>query len=307
MALTTNVPSAIPQVTSHVVNGFTTDIQGVQFPLQMGVPLQNMYMFKVVPAAFSSTCVAQLQVVTPNLPLTFNQDPQGTAPNIITQPLSIENANFGEQIGIELDCERCVTISCASPSTSNVNVTVKGLDYLGNAITGTIVLAINTSSIVFLNPLSIVAEVTLDADPGSEVSVGNSNDIGLPYYLYNDQFFIKGSFGTDVLITQDITLAYNWRLNNPSITQYPNRGTINTYNLPDGVKMLVCTYYVMGSDGEINAEINNINQSSKKIVSVQNNTSGNAVLPYITPYDLKGVVYPEDLVFINKYISAKLN
>lgn len=320
MALTTNVPHPILQMTSYVQNGMSTDINGTLFPLQSGVPLQNLYLFDIIPAYLSSNCISNSNTWQPGgQPL--NQTNTGSDNNIISTALNLKNiTGFGisnrDVTGILLDCERGISLSFSGGTLiANTTVTVTGFDYLGNALQFSQALSGTVGTVYINQPISIVTSVVFSANfnPGgsgavTNVAIGNSNIIGLPYYLPNLNSLIQvGWTGSEFLST--VTPGNNWRITNPSSTPVPVRGSVNLPSNADGENLLTVLYYVYGSDSELNAELNNANQSSLKIASIQTSTGSNpqTVIPYLTQYDLTGVVYPADNDFIYAYGQAKLS
>lgn len=320
MALTTNVPRPNLQKTSYLRNGMSSDIEGVKFPLQSGVPIQNLYMFKVIPASFSATCVSSANYwLSGGQPL--NQVDTGSKPNIISTALNLKNiTGFGisnrDVTGILLDCERCLTFTFGGGTTiTSTTVTVKGFDYLGTAIEFSSVISGSVTSVTLLQPISIVTSIAFSNDFNSEgseglqtVSVGNSNIIGLPYYLKDYSYVMGVSWAGTALASTTATAGKNWRVSDPSSTPSPVRGCVTLPTATDGASLLTCCYYVYGSDSELNAGINNANQSALKVASIQISTGPKEqnVVPFLTKYDLTGVVYPGDNNFIYAYNQAKL-
>lgn len=329
MAITTIIPRATPQKTSYVKNGLSTDIKGTLFPLEVGVPLQSLYMFKVIPAPFSATCVSSANYwQAGGQPL--NQRNTGTDNNIVSIALDASNLlSLGKPYlstsGILLDCERCLSLTFGNGSLiSNTTVVVTGFDYLGNAVSFSQALSGTVSTVYLLHPIAIVTSLKFLADFNTEgsqgtqtVSVGNSNIIGLPYYLPTTEFILSATWDGSDVENSDITSGNNWRVNNASLTSGPSRGYITLPSATDGETLLTSCYYVYGTDSELNAELNNANQSSLKIASVQESlgfpltppqtTPPQNVLPFLIKYDLTGVVYPADNDFIYAYSQAKLS
>lgn len=331
MALTTIIPNTTtpfvkPQSVSHISNGISTDINGVQFPLQVGVPVQNIYTFKIIPAPSSDDCVAAAQSLGQSVSggsLTLQSSVQGTAPNIISQPVI-----FLGQKGVLLDCERALGFSFSIPTTQDTVCTVTGYDYRGVAIKTTSEdIPAGTSGTTVTTPICIVTDVSFSTNPipnsAGTISVGNTTYIGLPYLLTNAGFIVSAIWAGEVLDPDEIILGYDWRTLAELDTGSTARGFLNLFEGggTDGTNMLVFTYYVYGSDSELNAEINNHNQSSLKIVGVQKTASSSYatptyVLPYLVEQDLVGVQINQmgltnpggggDEAFMVKYADACL-
>lgn len=306
MALTTIIPNTTPpfikpQSVSHITNGITTDINGVSFPLQVGVPVQNIYTFKVIPSTGTTTSVLDAQKFagdnTSGGTLQLNTVVKGTGTDIHSQPIV-----FLGQNGVLLDCERCLLVTLTEATTSTSVLTITGFDYRGVAIKWTSAeLAIGTTTFSVNNPFSIVTSVSFAGNPfvgniNATISVGTSGFIGLPYYLKDVSYVISAMWNGATVESDDgaVFIGYNWRAVAALDTSYSARGVVNVgASLPNGSRLLVITYYVYGSDSELNAEINNLNQSSLKIVGVLN--SGSAVpnpapvFPYLVKQDLTGV------------------
>lgn len=319
MALTTNIPHPVRQSTSYMKNGMSFDLNGkggVPFTLQSGVPLQSLYMFRVIPASISSVCISNSNTwQEAGQPL--NQTNTGSGNNIISKAINLKNiAGFGisnrDVSAILLDRERCVSITFGSFTLSDSDVTVKGFDYLGNEVIITEFIESGTSEIVLeTNPLSIITSVVFSVNPGTTIQVGNSNNIGLPYYLTNKAYITSCAWNGTAIDpqTSQVQAANNWRVSTPTSSSGATRGYITTPSDTNGTALLTCCYYVMGSDSELEAELNNANQSSLKIASIQTSTGSNPqnVIPQLTQYDLTGVVYPADNDFIYAYNQAKLS
>lgn len=325
MALTTNLLHTTPQTTSYMRNGMSTDIEGTQFPLQTGVPIQNNYMFKVIPASYSTSCISSSNGwQSGGQPL--NQTNTGSGNNVISIALNPKNLlNYSipyySGSGILLDCERCPSITIGGGSLiSTCTVTFTGFDYQGKAITYSQGLSGTVTTQVIFQPFSIITSVvfspTFDAEGSAgeqTVSIGNSNVIGLPYYLPSTSYVASTTWAGAALATSTVTPGFNWRSNAVSVTSRPVRGYVTVPSNTNGTSLLTCCYYVSGSDSELNAELNNANQSSLKLAQVVQSTPAIAgvassnVVPYLTEYDLTGVVYPSDNAFLYKYNLAKLS
>lgn len=311
MAITTNVTSATKQTTSYTNNGFTTDtVGGVTFPLQQGVPYQNLYTFKVIPAVDSNTCVTSSQA-WPGSGVSYTLNTADTTSG--TQTIS-KYVYYNGTHGIKLDCERAVSLTVSGTTTTTTYITVTGYDYRGVAVsyisgissglTGTFCMAL---------PISIVTGIYASANPGVNLSFGNSGadfsdyaTIGLPYYLPSLSYIVSCAWDGESIAVSSSTVKIGnpWRSSPPtslgSGTQYA-RGGVILPSAPDGSKMLLVTYFVYGSDSEINSELQNNIQSTLNIVDVQQNTDSQYVWPYLTKYDLVGMQYPGDLTVAEAY------
>ena len=310
MALTTYLQNT----STYLKNGATQDMSGVQFPQQVGVPVQSLYMFTVVPVAANSACIS-----SPNpwfasgQPL--NTKMQGTAPNISATPIVING-----QKGLLLDCERRVSVTLDNGNAGDTSnpVVLKGYDRYLNPVTTYFNMPAPTGTpqvVVFPNPVLIVISVTFSEDfagsGGVLASIGTTNDIGLPYYLSQKSFVINSLWGSTPVTSNYIQTGYQWRngqtsttiISSPGVQSTgPTRGYITLPTSANNSTMLTCTYLVYGSDPEMDSELNVLNQSSLKIAKVQPNATTNvSVLPSIIKYDLIGVVYPADIEFINAY------
>jgi hypothetical protein len=308
MALTTLITNTVapftkPQSVSHLTNGITTDVNSVQFPLQVGVPVQNIYTFKVIPASVNATCIAAAASYfgsgAAGGAIRLNTTTQGTGADITATYTSVLGRN-----GLLLDCERYIALSFSTATLATTVVTVTGLDYRGVSIVASTSVPLGTTGTLPIGvPVSFVSGISFSVNPfvgnGSAVlSVGNTGYIGLPYYLRNTQYVISSSWN-NAPIPDDagaILQGYNWR----GLTTFAGinscaRGFVNVGgDQPDGESQLVVTYYVLGSDSELNAEIKNLNQSSLKIAGIQKTASSAYpnpvyVLPYLIDYDLTGV------------------
>lgn len=230
MAITTQllnskglITQGIPQTTSFVNNSFSTDTNGgIQFPLQKGVPMKSIYVFKITPApsgtSASKTCVAQAQAITNtgggNLTLNAGNSTTGSpdgyvqnysyrvaysgAPIVLTGDASTLNPRFtGGANCILLDCERTLSITNAgsAATTAPVNVTIGGWDYRGTPVAEQFTIDSGLaagSNRVSEKTYSIVGYVNISGNAGTNVlwssgifgQAGSSvAGIGLPYFL----------------------------------------------------------------------------------------------------------------------------
>ena len=316
MALTTNVAYIFPDKMTYVRNGMSIDAsgEGVQFPLQVGVPVQNNYLFKVIPASYSLTCVSGMNdYQAGGQPL--NQTNTGSGNNIISTALNSKNLpNYRlPATGVLLDCERCISLTVYYGSAiSTFTAYIEGFDYRGNAISFSATYSGSMTTVVILQPISIVTSVRFSNDfdasgsgTAQQMSVGNSNVIGLPYYLAKNDYVINATWAGTALAKSTITPGFNWRAAGTS--GWPTRGYVSIPSTANGTSLLTCLYSVTGSDYELNQEIDIENQSSLKIAQIQKSTGPLAqnVLPYLTEYDLTGVVSPANNDFIYQYNLAK--
>lgn len=308
MALTTIIPNLVspfkkPQTVSHLSNGISTDIHGVQFPLQVGVPVQNIYTFRVIPAPVSNTCVAQAASYfgseAPGGFITLNTSIQGTGANITAKPFTF----LGQQ-GLLLDCERTLQLNFSTVTLVDTVVTIRAYDYRGVPVVTTTNLDAGSGSAAIGLPVTGVMSIYFSVNPfsggsGNEtISAGTTGFIGLPYYLRNLQYIISSSWNEAAVDSDGGTIipGFNWRgLDTLVDINSCARGFVNVGDqLPDGSKQLVITYYVSGSDSELNAEVANLNQSSLKIAGIHKTASSSYpnpvyVYPYLIDYDLTGI------------------
>jgi hypothetical protein len=327
MALTTiipqlpNAPAVKPQSVSHISNGITTDINGTTFPLQTGVPVQNIYTFKVIPASVENEAVCQFKNfgdTGAGGSLTLNTFVVGSGNDIISRPIV-----FLGQPAVLLDCERILVLYFSKATLGACIATVTGYDYRGVAIyitSGNI--PTGTNNVNIYAGFSVVTSVSLSANPfpsgDGSVSVGTNSQISLPYLLTNTSYVINSSWAGSDQAT--IEAGYNWRVIPELSLTSTARGFVDCNNVAcDGNKELIVTYYVYGSDSELNAEIMNLNQSSLKIVGVQKTESSDYpnpvyVYPYLLDQDLTGLQLNNsspsnvsgggDLPFFKQYVTT---
>lgn len=318
MAITTNVPGATKQTTSFTNNGFSTDtLGGFNFPLQKGVPYQNLYTFKVIPAIDSDTCVASSQS-WPGATTSYTLNTTNTVSG--TQLLSTAFLYNGLP-AIRLDCERSVSIKTTGTTTATIAVTISGLDYIGNPLQ--VVEGITAGfngSIGLSAPISVITSITSSANPGVPLSFGNGGQrIGLPYFLSQLSYVTSCTWDTTAVSinSTNITVGTIWRQTPPISLLFTNtpRGYVTVPTDADGVRPLVITYLVSGSDSEMNGELANLNQSTLKLINANVAVAGNKpgfptgqyIWPYLTQYDLVGMNYPGDLAaatIYNSYITT---
>lgn len=313
MALTTYLPLSVPQGETYLKNGWSQDTAGVQFPLQVGVPVQTPYMFKVVPAPRSTDCVSSANYWwSGGQPL--NTKAQGTAQNVTSKPVTING-----QSGVQLDCERCLALYVGGGSIiTATTVTVTGYNYRGKALTFSYAVEATPGTQFNLpTPISIVTSVKFspsfepEGSPFIQFSVGTSNLIGLPYRLsHKNQYILSLQYaGASISPSTQATSGLNWRVTSPTIAGNSGCGYITCPSDTNGSNVLTCCYYIEGADGELSREMEILNQSSLKVGDVQKSTGPQAqqVFPEIISYDLTGVVYPADSAFINTYNKLKLS
>ncbi len=306
MALTTLVQNSLPTIEAptHYENGLSIGINNVQFPLQVDVPVSPIYTFKIVPASIDTDCIAAAQSLgtgTAGGNLTLQTTVQGTAPNIISQPIT-----YRGQTGVLLDCERALAIVFSSPTQVATVLTVSGYDYRGvptQYTSGT--LATGTDDFSETVPFSVITSVNFSVNPfisdaSKTISVGTNQWIALPYLLTNDDYVISTSWAGSPLSSSSgaVYTGYNWRLNS-SYGTYSARGFVDCgLTAPNGTNLLVITYYVYGADAELSNQISNKNQSALKIVNVQKNASSSyptSSLPLNVPVFVYPKLLPQDL------------
>lgn len=322
----------VMQNVSYITNGISTDITQTQFPLQLGVPVKNLYNFQVIPAESgtlqSNTCVSQITTLNGagsfTLPLNTTNTVSVVNPLPLVSTISQVVSANGQYPAILLDCERCIALYFGSVTTVAVTCTVQALDYRGVPMTIQQNVPIGTSSIAITNPVSVVLSVVLSGNPVSvtpTVAVGNAGVIGYPYYI-RDVTQIVQCIWNGVAQEQGDAFAgliagYNWRATPPSSATSminPTRGYFITTSdgqpLPNGNIKLCTTYNIQGSDSELNANVQNLNESAIGCLGVSKTTSGDYALPYIVEGDLIGVQWNSNSKagqrpFITTYTTLK--
>jgi hypothetical protein len=308
------------QVTSFVSNSFTTDTNGgVKFPLQEGVPMQTMYLFKVIPAAYLDDCIyAGNDNISGYVPLLTT----GTAGTtvivgyrgqpIITGFTPTPGFTGGVNV-IQLDCERSIGITFNDFTTAETVVTIGGWDYRGIAVSEQLTIPIGETYFASVRPYSIIGYINFSALPGVGIKIGTNNTIGLPYMVTNLTDIINIVYDEEPLsLTDDVVVGNVWRSatngvpnNIPEITgTLSARGVINLPAAPDGVAILSVYAFIYGADGETNTNIQNLIPSTLSIYSVSNNVSGEATWPSLVPQDLVGMQYPGDNAVFAAYTAA---
>lgn len=329
MAITTQllnskglITQGIPQTTSFVNNSFSTDTNGgIQFPLQKGVPMKSIYMFKITPAesisATSKTSIAQAQAITANGGgnLTLNagnsETSQGLvdfyshrvaysgAPIVLTGNQSTLNPRFtGGANCILLDCERTVSISNGgtAATTAPINVTIGGWDYRGTPVAEQY--TINAGLGVGSNKISektysIVGYVNISGNAGASVlweagTYGQATTsvagVGLPYFLSDKNDVISLSQGGVPQAWQTYVIpGTNWRsLTAPTITSNAACGRLQFPITPNGIDAIALTYLVYGADSETNANVQNLYEPTLLQYSFETNQKTPA--QYVLPY-----------------------
>jgi hypothetical protein len=335
----------IAQAVTYTQNGYSCDVNKVHFPLQIGVPVSPIYTWDIIPASVSQTCISPATVVgtgTNVIQLPLQTTVQGTEPNIQSIPFTFVTNQFDQPQGVLLDCERCMTFYFSSPTQRAVYAFFSAYDYRGvysqggnssNLTTGYLI-PIGATSYTIPCPVSYIPEpVQLSESPyttntTATVSIGTSSYIGFPYMIANPSYIISAYWNnTNLVGTGTFIPAFNWRVPSSALNvNYSPRGFWSLPSAADGSKMLVITAYYPGADSELNAEIQNLNQSSLKVAQIQKKASSAYPTPVfvennILPYDLTGVQInwnipvqtianieagnvPGDAVFYQNYIAA---
>lgn len=319
----------VMQNVSYITNGISTDITQTQFPLQLGVPVKNLYNFQVIPAESNTlqanTCVSQITTLTGagtfTLPLNTVDTVSAVNPLPLVSTISRVVSANGQYPAILLDCERRIGLYFGGATTLAVNCTVQALDYRGVPMTIQQTIPLGTTSISITNPVCVVLSVVLSGNPGVTVAVGNAGVIGYPYYI-KDISQVVQCIWNGVAQEQGDAFAgqvsgYNWRSIPPSNAASmvnPTRGCFITTSdgqpLPNGTMKLSITYNVQGSDSELNANVQNLNESAIGCLGVYKTTSGDYALPYIVEGDLIGVQWNSNpdagqRPFIDAYTTLK--
>jgi hypothetical protein len=328
MAVTTILKSSSPQTTTLLQTGMCYDVNSTQFPLQQGVPVKNIYAFEVTPAPGTGvpaeTCISAAQAITAAgfIPLNTTSTISGTV--VTANVLSTVDTYSGVST-VFLDCERCPALYFNAPTTNVANqyCVIGGYDYRGIAVTQQITIPNGVNGeLIFDNPMAAITSVYftgLISDGIITVSVGNSNRIGLPYFLSGNGRSISLStteaytgegniFSSATLSTAGNVVHGNiWRVNPPSASN-PCRGFLDFTQGQmdvafDGDTYLTYTYYVNGGDSELNnlcqnvdftaANANNtVDLSAMALLNATKTASGNLYgFPYLTPADLVGLQF----------------
>lgn len=330
--------AGIQQNVSYTTNGFSNDVTQTQFPLQLGVPIQNLYTFNVMPAEVNDYCIAQAQTPTNtsggSFYATLNTSDTYSLVSAYINTVS-RTARYNGSNAVQFDCERCLTLNFFQSNGTTATVTdvattvvVQALDYRGVPMTIAAYLAAGASSFSFGNPVSTVLSVQFSNTPftGSKTfSLGNNSTIGLPYVCrrtvqivnaawlgaplrnltYADQGDFVGMSLGDAwrqLTTSELSNPnYMSGLNSNANTGFmgnPARGTValdingSDYEAT-GSATFSMTYFVYGSDSEINANIQNLNESALAMWDITGVTSASAsttsyAWPYLVQGDLTG-------------------
>jgi len=311
MALTTFIPKLIPPFTkpqevSYITNGISMDVNNVKFPLQAGVPIQPIYMFKVIPAPSSANVTSPYTTSTNSAGFTLNPITTQQSATVSSAPfIQVQPITFLGKSGALLDCERSLVVNFTTPSTATTIMTLKGYDYRGVAVqTTTPALTIGTTNYVISTPISIFTSISFSSNPffvsAATITVQTTDEIGFPYLLTSQSYVISANWnGTSLLPSSGFfSPGYLWRTLGAFTVNTSARGFWELPSSPDGIKEFIMTAYYYGADSEINAEINNLNQSSLKVVGVTKTDSSSYptptyVYPYLVSQDLTGVQIDE--------------
>ena len=312
------IPTPVQQDVTYTQNGYTSDVTKTSFPLQKGVPLTAPYMFKVIPASVSTNCISPANAyIAAGQPL--NTVTQGTAPNITARAIT-----FNNQPCLLLDCERVLSINltgAGSTSFAGTTITITGyivgdgglipctsettleqVDFSSNT-------AICSCAMSVVTGVSFSNSFQLGGQPAVYVSIGTCGVIGLPYLLTNQSYVLSLYWNNTSFALSDIVPGVNWRTQEVDAVTNNPRGVVELPSNPNGAMQLSMCYVVTGMDSELNAELQNKNQSSLKLLGVQKSASSaypnpNLLYPNLTKYDLRGIVYPGDNAFLQSYSQA---
>lgn len=317
--------AAIQQTTSYTTNGFNCDVTQTQFPLQLGVPLQNNYTYNVIPAELNFECVSATNTYSSAsgffLPLKTTvtyADSSSTSVQVVSRIVQYNGSS-----AVQFDCERPLLITF-SASTIACTITVQALDYRGVPMTmQKYVAGTSVTSALFTNPVSTIISIYFSNAPFSSgtIQAGNNDWIGLPYFLastnlvqscnwagkplrastYTDQGefrgIVVGNAWRSISATNLASSSYMSGINSNNNTGYmsnPTRGVVElnaggTETAPDGDAPFSITYFVYGSDSETDANLQNLNYSALGLYSVKGVTSSSAdTVSYAWPYITRG-------------------
>lgn len=312
------IPTPVQQDVTYTQNGYTSDVTKTSFPLQKGVPLTAPYMFKVIPASVSSNCISPANAyIAAGQPL--NTVTQGTAPNITARAIT-----FNNQPCLLLDCERVLSITLTGGgATSFFNSVLTITGYVvgdGGLIPCTASTELTqesfTDNSTFCScAISVVTGVSfsnsfqLSGQPAVYASIGTTQVIGLPYLLTNLSYIQSLYWNNTAFAITNVIPGLNWRTQEVDALTNNPRGVVVLPTNPNGAMQLSMCYVVTGMDSELNAELQNKNQSSLKLLGVQKSASSaypnpNLLYPNLTKYDLRGIVYPGDNAFLQSYSQA---
>ena len=328
MSITSLFPNRKYQTTTMLQTGMTYDVNGTVFPLQQGVPQRSIYVYEVVPAPLASNCLSDSNDTTGEAVTGFQ--PLNTFASIVGDPISNVSSTYVQSYNgtptVFFDVERCPTITFEAGgggASEECTVYFTGIDYRGVPITSTITVPSTQeagTTITANSPMLGIQYIYIDGTIGTVgnpqiVTFGNSNCIGLPYYLssignilaygYRN---VKNNTSTNIdpsSFDNFFEPGNNWRNTAPSAETCARGFFITDDNLSqdEGDIAYMVSYYVNGGDSELNNLLQNAVFSSSNendcyglnafaTIGCQLTDSGTQyAYPILTSADLVGLQY----------------
>ena len=358
MAITSYTPNPKAQTTTLLQNGMTFDVNGTNFPLQQGIPIGPIYTFKVVPVPKNTICITSAQSMTAPGFMTLNSSytvgvadtningDSGYLNNYISSTVKELNGNSI----IYLDCERAPSYTITGGTTTNstdVKIILTGVDYRGQPATRSVTIAANTivGTYNFTSEILGIQYVYIDgaiSTGESQISIGSSDIIGLPYFVPDVSYILQISRSqTPAYASSDWYFSYGqgWRNSPvaPPNSTSPTRGLIDggvtgmNMDFGGGV-VLRTTFFVYGADSEISNGLLNVNLnlsnpndtyglSNLVQVGVNVTETNTLAYPFLTSQDVTGISYASssltnvdnfsttapDMIFYQNYRNYILN
>ena len=202
-------------------------------PSGVGVgPVGRVYIWDVVPLALNAANIAAAQTLAAPGALVLTA---GTGATRVT------NAR-GESV-ISLDCARVPSVTGNAGAVAQ-NITIVAYDYLGVKCSQTLAFAGGAITTKFKKAVKSILSITSDAATVGTISIGTSDDIGLPYRV-TDRGYVDARFNAGAVVAETaLTVA---DATDPSTALTGDvRGVLTLPSVADGAKRIVARIALPG-------------------------------------------------------------
>lgn len=268
----------INQNTTPLANGMCWDINEVENPQGgVGVSQPTLFEYNVIPTTIVVDYVAPLQTVLPATPLNL---------------FAAHETNFlGTQV-ITFDCLRVPSITIAVGATGVQTIlTIVGYDDRNVSVIGDVTIPVATAAGTYtldtfvagggVKAYKKIVSCTFTADPGQQVSIGQGDAIGLPFFVPHEQYIKTLMWGNAVVNQFGGAFVPGYQFNPQTIAPLGNqqfnpldpraptavtsdaRGYVVLPTASNGARMLSVSFYVYGADSYLQWLLTNGNLSAQ--------------------------------------------
>lgn len=197
-------------------------------PMEKGIgPVGRIYVYDIVPLALLTNNIAVAQAVAGALPMVLALTPGAGVTLQFTNPDGIPRWI--------LDVPRAVSVTAAGANAATV--LVRGYDQYGQPMSE-LLAAPSTSTVTGRKAFKTVVSATTSAAAGSNLSLGTSDKLGLPYVVADAGYI--GDIGWNNVIANDTGTLVNADSTNPATSSTGDvRGTYVPSSATNGTKRLV--------------------------------------------------------------------